>query len=256
MDSAAKNGRRMDLWQPSQDTAYRELLYRSAERFRVPIDDELCERLLCQMKLVLDADRTVNLTAIRNPREAVVKHIVDSMAFYPAYHAAQGRYLDFGTGAGYPGMVLEILEPRPGVLLDSVGKKIVACQRIGDKLGLRDVDYVAERVESYAAERGGCFGVLTARAVAPLYELLEYASPLLEQGGVFIAGKGMLSDEEAEHGAVVAELVGLERVSCETFELPDAMGRRTILVYRKVRQSSVNLPRPVGRAKKRPLWRR
>lgn len=245
----------MGFWQQSDESLIRETLQREADRMDIPLTDEKSSLLLKQLRLVLEANRGLNLTAIRDPWEAVIKHTVDSMTFYPLYHDHAGRYLDMGTGAGYPGMVLEILEPRDGVLLDSVAKKIDACRHIGHELGLSDIQYVAERVELFAQQEPEAFGVITARAVAPIGVLLEYSQPLLETGGILILSKGILGYEEEAQGEKVASLVGLECVSRETLELPGGAGTRTILEYAKTGVSKVQLPRSIGRATKQPLWK-
>ncbi len=219
----------------------------------VVIDDLQCTQLLTHLWLVLSANEQVNLTAITSPEEAITKHVVDSLLFLKPYREGAGRYLDMGTGAGYPGIVLEIMEPRPGVLLDSRNKKIDACRRFCDELGLVDVACCAERIEDHAREHREDYGTITARALAPLGVILEYAQPLLTPGGYVIASKGSLSGEELKHGSEVAELLGFEGVSCETFQLPRGAGKREILVYRKVGDSSVRLPRKAGMATKRPL---
>lgn len=243
----------MGFWQSSDGRELQGLLVREGERFGLSLTEEQVFLLERQLELVQQENARVNLTAIRDLREAVIKHLVDSMAFYPAYAEYPGVYLDLGTGAGYPGMVLELLKPREGVLLDSVAKKIDACRRIAEQLGLTGVRYVAERAERFALEEPEAFGVITARAVAPVGVLLEYAQPLLEREGVLVMSKGRLGDEENEQGLRVAEYVGMECVSRETISLSEDAGERTLLVFQKVGASQIPLPRRIGRATKKPL---
>lgn len=255
-----RDSRSVDSWQSEDGRFLRDSVLRAGERLGIAVTEEQLSLLERQLELVLKANEKINLTAIRNPRDAVIKHTIDSMLFYPAYHRCRGRYLDIGTGAGYPGMVLEILEPREGVLLDSVAKKVEACRRIGSELGLAGIRYVAERVETFALEEPESFGVVTARAVAPVEVLLEYAQPLLKEEGVLIVSKGHIDETEEENGLFVASQIGMATVSRETFSLPLDMGERTLMVFEKSTGelegdgvSLIKLPRRVGRAVKRPL---
>ncbi len=232
---------------------YAKVLRGEAATVGVTLTDIQCDRLLSHLWLVLHANEQVNLTAITEPREAITKHIIDSLLFFGPYRAEEGPYLDMGTGAGYPGIVLEIMCPRPGVLLDARVRKVEACKRFCRELGLEDVECRAERVEDYARTHREYFATITARALAPLAVLLEYAQPLLALGGYLIAGKGALSNDELTHGNEVADRLGYKGVSRETLQLPHNAGQREILIYEKVAESTVKLPRRAGMATKRPL---
>ena len=219
----------------------------------VALDALQCVRLLTHLWLVLQENEHLNLTSINDPLKAITKHIVDSLLFLDAYRAQEGPYLDMGTGAGYPGIVLEIMDPCSGVLLDSRVKKMAACEKFCGELGLSDVACRAERVEDYAREHRDEYSTITARALAPLGVLLEYAQPLLAPGGRLIAGKGILGSDELSHGNKVAELLGFVTVSRETFELPRNAGQRDVIIFQKIGETSMRLPRRAGMAIKRPL---
>lgn len=219
----------------------------------VSVSEIQAKRLLEHLWMIFKANDFMNLTAITDSREALLKHIIDSLAFLAPYTCQEGRYLDMGTGAGYPGIVLEIMHPRPGVLLDSREKKIEACRYFCKDLGLEDVECRAERIEDHARTHPEAYGTITARALAPLGVTLEYAQPLLTQHGFLITSKGRMDQEEREHGEEVAKRLGFERVSRETLSLPGLAGQREVIVYQKVRDSEVKLPRKSGMAKKRPL---
>lgn len=209
--------------------------------------------LLDHLSLVLEKNRVMNLTRITSPEDALVLHILDSLLLEEAVAKTEGPVLDIGTGAGYPGIPLAVMEDRPFVLMDSVGKKVRAVAEFADTMGLDAVVTTPERAESYAVDHRGEFGAVVARAVAPLGVLVEYAQPLLHRHGRLVVSKGRLSDEEFDSGQKTATKVGMRLVSRETFALPDGMGHREIIVYEKVGRSSVRLPRPVGEAKNKPL---
>ena len=138
-------------------------------------------------------NRKVNLTAVRDRDAMVTVHILDSLAARPLLHGT--TVLDIGTGAGFPGLPLAIVEPdRRFVLLDSINKKIQFVQHAAAVLGLTNVEAVKARAEDYAP--GYRFDTVIARAVASLPQLLELAGHHVGEGGVFIALKGRYPAEE------------------------------------------------------------
>ena len=138
-------------------------------------------------------NRKVNLTAVRDRDAMVTVHILDSLAARPLLHGT--TVLDIGTGAGFPGLPLAIVEPdRRFVLLDSNNKKIQFVQHAAALLGLANVEAVKARAEDYAP--GYRFDTVIARAVASLPQLLELAGHHVGEGGVFIALKGRYPSEE------------------------------------------------------------
>lgn len=210
--------------------------------------------LLQHLDLVLKKNEVLNLTRITEPNKAIDLHILDSLLIYPRFSETSGTFIDIGTGAGYPGIPLAIMSGRNGVLMDSVSKKITACEEFIDALGLhKRLECTNERAEAYALTHKKAFGAVVARAVAPLGILIEYASPLLSDHGALIVTKGRLSDEECSQGNKTADICGMEIVSRETIELPSDGGHREILEYRKTKVPKVDLPRPIGEAKKHPL---
>ena len=138
-------------------------------------------------------NRKVNLTAIRDRDEMVTVHLLDSLAARPLLHGT--TVLDIGTGAGFPGLPLAIVEPdRQFVLLDSNNKKIQFVQHAAAELGLDNVEAVKARAEDYAP--GYRFDTVIARAVAAMPRLLELAGHHVGEGGVFVALKGRYPAEE------------------------------------------------------------
>ena len=196
--------------------------------------------LLRHLDLVIEKNKTLNLTRIQDVESGIVLHILDSLLLAPACAAApKGSYLDVGTGAGFPGIPIAIVSGRDSLLIDSVGKKVAAVSEFVDELGLSAVEAKAIRAEELARERHGAFSVVTARAVGQINTLVEYATPLLKVGVRLVVAKANLSD--------------LKSVSRETFELPYGMGHREVISYRKARNPSIKLPRNTGMAQHHPL---
>ena len=154
--------------------------------------------LLDYVALLVRWNATYNLTAIRDPREMVAKHLLDSLAMHPFVDAiadAGGRLADLGTGPGLPGIPLAIAKPGLKVtLVESNGKKTRFLREAVRKLGLGNVEVVESRIEAYDAP--GRFDAITARALATLPLILESGGHLLRPGGVLLAMKGVVPDEE------------------------------------------------------------
>ena len=140
-------------------------------------------------------NKRVNLTAIRDPAEMITGHLLDSLSARPL---VRGRtVLDVGTGAGFPGLPLAIVEPeRSFTLVDSSNKKVRFVEHIAGLLGLGNVTAVKARTEDFAP--GNRFDTVIARAVAALPRLVEIAGHHVGEGGVFVALKGRYPAEELE----------------------------------------------------------
>jgi len=160
-----------------------------------PVDDDAVSRFEALLDELEKWNRKVNLTAIRNRDDMVTAHILDSLVARPLL---QGRdILDVGTGPGFPGLPLAIVEPdREFTLLDSNNKKIMFVQHVAGLLGLDNVTAVKGRSEDYAP--GHRFDTVIARALAALQRLVEIAGHHVREDGVFVALKGRYPAEELE----------------------------------------------------------
>ena len=206
------------------------------------------------LDLVLETNKKTNLTRILNVEDAAVLHILDSLVLLPYINKApEGALLDMGTGAGFPGIPLTIASGRKATYIDSVGKKIDAVNSFVSALGLMHAYAVHDRLEEYARSHKKQFAVVTARALAPLPVLVEYASPFLKDGGLFVITKGNPSDEELQSGIAAAKICGFTTLMTDDLDLPNGLGHREFIILKKTRHASVSLPRANGMAKKNPL---
>ena len=224
-----------------------------ADEMGLSVSREQAERLLEHLDMVIAANERINLTRITSPEDALILHVVDSLLLLPYLKRSSGFFLDMGTGAGVPGIPLAICSGRRGVLLDSTGKKIHEVTGFVKQLGLTGISTVCDRVEAYAQLHGKEFGFVTARAVASLPTLVEYASPLLSFDGVLAVSKGNPDDEEIASGDAAAKICGMRRISFDEYDLPDDKGHRTIICYQCSSHPKIKLPRPIGKAKRDPL---
>lgn len=204
------------------------------------------------LELVIEANKTTNITRISSWEDGMLLHVKDSLLGLDALNACpDGKYADLGTGAGYPGIPLAIETGRETLLVDSVSKKVRILDTFIEELGLDNVTTYAGRIEDLGKERRGQFAAVSARALSRLSVLLELASPLLMRGGRLICFKANVDSDELEHADVVAKQVGMKLVDDQLFELNEY--QRRILSYEKIAESKIKLPRHVGFAQKKPL---
>lgn len=219
----------------------------------VEVPGQQAVQLVQHLLYVQQVNSYMNLTRIVNLHEALILHIVDSVALTRSLPFVPDRFLDMGTGAGFPGIPFHILTGCNGVLLDSVGKKIKAVDAFIRELCFEGIAGVHDRLESYACSQRETFDMVCARAVGQLPMIIEYGAPFLEHDGFLMLAKAHPSHEELVAGDRTADLCGLERIGCDEFELPEGMGHRSVLFYQKVDEPRIVLPRPVGEAKRNPL---
>lgn len=207
------------------------------------------------LQKVIEQNKITNLTRITDWDTAKVLHVEDSLIGIPFVNEApQGDYPDMGTGGGFPGLPVAIVTRRNTVLADSVGKKISALNKIISELSLNDiVSTFNGRIEDLAKVRAESFSAITARALSSLSSLLELASPLLINSGLLICYKSQNVNEELDHAKEICSKLGMEFVKAENFTLSDNKTQRSIIVFKKVSQPSVTLPRRVGLAQRKPF---
>ena len=204
------------------------------------------------LELVIEANKTTNITRISTWDEGMLLHVQDSLVGLPELREApEGRMVDIGSGAGYPGIPLAIESGRSTLLADSVGKKTTILASMVQTLGLDNVDVYTGRIEDLAREEPASFAAVTARALAQLSILMEFASPLLQEGGRLICNKANVSDEEMEHALSLQNRLAMKLVSDRIVEL--GKNHRRIICFEKTGTPHVKLPRKTGFAQKRPL---
>ena len=230
-------------------------LQRRAEMFHVKLDESALDRFAVYARLLQEWNEKINLTAITETKEVLVKHFVDSLTLLNVLEIPTGaKLIDVGTGAGFPGMALLIARPDLQVtLLDSTAKKLRVLEDILAHLELR-----AELLHARAEEAGRTaayreqFDVATARAVANLRELSEYCLPFVRVGGVFAAMKSVSAEEELSGAKAALRQLSGKVKGVETFTIPDA-GERSIILIEKHAPLSPKFPRPSAKIAKFPL---
>jgi 16S rRNA (guanine527-N7)-methyltransferase len=191
--------------------ALSDALRKGAAGLPLALTDAQLERLLDYLALLAKWNAVYNLTAVRDPSQMVVQHLLDSLAAVPAFDSAK-RVLDVGSGGGLPGMVLAIWAQasRPGMriaMIDTVHKKTAFLTQVKAELGLANVTVYTGRVEELRVDP--LFDVITSRAFADLSDFVNWSGHLLAEGGRFIAMKGVAASEETDR--LPAEWRVLER---------------------------------------------
>lgn len=199
----------------------------------------------------------MNLTAIEEPTEVAYKHFVDSACLLRVVPDLQQKsMIDIGTGAGFPGVPLKIMEPALNLtLFDSLNKRITFLQELCKQLGLQGVQAVHGRAEEFGIkpEYRAQYDLATARAVARMPVLLEICLPFVKKGGIFIALKGPeLENEIAESSNALKELGG-KVIDVQQFTLADGAYTRNLAVIEKVKDTPKKYPRKAGTPQKKPL---
>lgn len=220
----------------------------------VVVTEREAEMLLAHLGKVLEANQYLNLTAITDRESAIRLHVVDSLALVPYVRSAEGRVVDIGSGAGYPGVPISIITTGAVDMIESVKKKALFLAECIQALGgLSGSQVLPVRAEEVAETRSGHYNVVTARALSSLPSLVELASPLLGDGGQLLAMKGSPETQELDSGRRAALIVGLEETERVEYVLPKSGESRTVVRYTKVGEPTIELPRRIGLAQKRPL---
>lgn len=218
------------------------------------MDTAAIPRLTEFARLLLEKNKVMNLTAITEPEAVATLHLLDCAYLLTLTDCGGKSIVDVGTGAGFPGMPMGILEPKAQLtLLDSLGKRIDFLQECAQTLKLENISCVHARAEEFAAEHREQFDIATSRAVAALPVLSELALPLVKPGGLFLAMKSVESDEEIESArGAIGQLGGKIEKICD-YTVPCTEVRHRVVLIRKARPTPPRFPRTFAKIKKSPL---
>lgn len=207
-------------------------------------------------RLLLEKNQVMNLTAITEPEDMARLHLLDCAAVLHSADFAGKRVLDVGTGAGFPGMVLALLEPSAKfTLLDSLNKRIDWLQEIAPQLGREDLTAIHGRAEEYALmpEYREQFDLVTSRAVADLRMLCELALPFVKVGGCFLAMKGPDCQAEKDGASRGISILGGRLKKDFVYTIPGTDITHRVVVVEKIAPTPAKYPRRFSKIKKLPL---
>lgn len=215
---------------------------------------ELIEPLETFSRMLLEKNQVMNLTAITDPRDVAVLHLLDSLAL-TGLAGLEGRtVVDVGTGAGFPGVPLAIARSSARVtLLDSLGKRVDFLRESCRTLGLDNVECVHGRAEEFAGERRETFDLAVSRAVAALPVLCELCLPLVKVGGAFWAMKSVDTEEEISASKAAVKVLGGYIQAVSDYTIPTTEVVHRVVCIQKTAPTPKKYPRRFALIKKQPL---
>ena len=204
--------------------------------------------------LLTETNKVMNLTAITDPADIAALHFLDSAALLTMADFRDKAVADVGTGAGFPGLPLKIIEPSIRLtLLDALGKRVRFLETVCRELGLSGVECVHGRAEAFAADHRESFDIVTSRAVAALPVLCELCLPLVREGGVFLAMKSVDADRELEAAEHAIAARGGAVSGTRDYAIPGTDVRHRVILVKKVKKTPEKYPRMFAKIKKNPL---
>lgn len=204
--------------------------------------------------LLVEKNKVMNLTAITEPADIARLHFLDSAALLTIADFKEKTMADVGTGAGFPGVPLRIIEPSMHLtLLDALNKRVEFLKEVCGDLGLADVECVHARAEEFAADRRESFDLVTSRAVAALPLLCELCLPLVNVGGSFISMKSVDAGAELDSARRAIEVLGGTVDRVVDYDIPGTEIRHRAIVIKKARETPKKYPRAFAKIKKNPL---
>ena len=204
--------------------------------------------------LLAEKNQVMNLTAITDPDEVARLHFLDSAALLALADLRGKSVVDVGTGAGFPGLPLKILEPSIRLtLLDAQRKRVDFLREVCGDLGLEDVECVHDRAETFAAEHREQFDIAVSRAVAALPVLAELCLPLVKTGGRFLAMKSVDCGEELNAAGRAVSLLGGRLEKPLDYGISGTNVRHRLVIMTKILETPKKYPRTFAKIKKNPL---
>lgn len=230
-------------------------LIEKAKKVNIEIDDKKEEQFYNYMKLLLEWNEKINLTAITEQNDIILKHFIDSITINK-YIEQSNSIIDIGTGAGFPGIPLKIMNQNKKItLVDSLNKRINFLNEVCKEISLENIQCIHARAEELASdlEYRENYETVVSRAVARLNVLIEYMLPFVKKGGLCICMKGPNIDGELEEAKNAIKVLGGKFKSVESFFLPDSDIERNVIIIEKVAETPKKYPRKAGLPSKQPI---
>ena len=219
------------------------------------IDKEKADLFEEYKEILLDWNEKINLTAITDEKEIILKHFIDSASILKYIEDGE-KVIDIGTGAGFPGIPLKIMNNGLNItLVDSLNKRVNFLNEVINKLNLNNICAIHARAEELGRDNNyrEMYDVATSRAVANLSTLLEYLMPFVRVGGRCICMKGPNIDEELNNAKNAIKELGGEIEKIDNFYLPNSDIERNIIIIKKISKINFKYPRKAGIPAKEPI---
>ena len=234
---------------------FKDELKNKAEKLQVTLNDEQLEQFYKYMQLLLEWNEKMNLTAITEPNDIILKHFIDSLTILN-YIDNGKNVLDIGTGAGFPGIPLKIVKTDAKfTLLDSLNKRVTFLNTVINNLKLEEIVAIHGRAEEFVNQKNTRenYDFVVSRAVARLNVLLEYMLPFTKVGGRCICMKAFDIEEEINEAKSALQILGGEIEKIDEILLPESDIKRKIVIIKKVKNTHTKYPRKAGTPAKEPI---
>lgn len=249
-----------------------EILVDGAKELGIELSKKQVNQFLIYLEILQDWNKRMNLTSLKDPKEIIITHFLDSLTILKAIDIddvlclprlirdyrdyKEISAIDIGTGAGFPGVPLKILRPQtPLSLLDSSRKRIDFLRYLSKSLKLKGLEIIWGRAEDYGRREGyrERYDIVLARALARLNVLVELGIPFLKVKGLFIAQKGQNLSRELEEARRTIEILGGELKGIISLRLPLSRKSRKLVIIEKILETPERFPRRPGIPQKRPI---
>ena len=229
-----------------------EFIY-ECKKINIIIDDKIIDKLEKYIKLLIIWNEKFNLTTIIEEKDIFLKHFYDSLCLAKAVDLNDKKICDFGTGAGFPGMVIAIVFNNSNItLIESNSKKVMFLNEVKKELKLKNVEIVNDRTENYARKNREIYDIVTCRAVSALSIILELSVAILKVNGLFVPLKANVEEELLKSKEIINRL-NYKLEEKKEYSLPYENAKRTILVFRKKRETDIKYPREYNIIKKESM---
>ena len=233
----------------------KELFYNTIKPFEINVDEDAFSRLDTFAEMLIETNKSFNLTAIKEPDDVTVKHFADCLSIFKYVDIPENaKIIDVGTGAGFPGLVLKLYRPDIQMtFLDSTKKRLGFIENVLNECGIKgDILHMRAEEAAQLSKYREKYDFATARAVAALPVLSEYCLPFVKVGGSFVSMKSAESNEEISEAKKAINVLGGKIEEDILFNLVENMPRRIIRI-KKNSQTPTKYPRPSAQISKKPL---
>ncbi len=234
-----------------------ETLKSGFENLGLDYTDEIEEKFNKYKELLLDWNKKINITRIESDEEIYIKHYLDSVILLDSSNKTMNKkIIDVGTGGGFPGLPLKIVNDNFKLtLLDSLRKRTDFLKLVSDELKLKDVEVIHGRAEDFGQDikYREKYDICVSRAVAPLNILSEFCLPFVKVGGYFAAYKSENISEEIVESNAAIEKLGGKIIDIKTIKIPNSDIARKIVIIEKIKKMENMYPRKAGTPAKKPL---
>ena len=233
----------------------KNLFYETIKPFEITVDEDAFSRLDTFAEMLIETNKSFNLTAIKEPDDVTVKHFADCLSIFKYVDISENaKVIDVGTGAGFPGLVLKLYRPDIQMtFLDSTKKRLGFIENVLNECGIKgDILHMRAEEAAQLSKYREKYDFATARAVAALPVLSEYCLPFVKVGGSFVSMKSAESNEEISEAKKAINILGGKIEEDILFDLVENMPRRIIRI-KKNSQTPTKYPRPSAQISKKPL---